>query len=433
MAKPLDPLGLGLNKADPTIMHIDMNSCFASVEQQANPFLRGRPISVSAYNSPKAIILAPSIEAKAAGIKLGMTNARGREICPDLLVLEPDPPKYRDAHMRFMNILRSYTDKVAPKSIDEAVADFSTSQILRRRSMEQIGRDIKQRVKDDIGEWMRVNVGIGTSRWTAKMAAGLHKPDGLDIITHQNIEDMYQQLELRDLTGISWRNEARLNTYGIYTPTDFYHASLQTLRKQVFQSVVGYYWYCELRGWEMQDYTSTRRTFGHTYALGQKTSDKAKLVPMLMKLCEKTGRRLRRHGSYARGIHLSLIYEDHTSWHKGRRIKSTMYATQDIFKQAIVLFNQQPHKKVVTNLTITVYDLANSDYLPKSLFEVGKTDVIERSKAFDEVNDRYGEFTLMPATMLDIKDIIPDRIAFGGAQELEDLYTQKNEEIHKNI
>lgn len=424
MAKPIDPFGLQPNTEEPLTMHIDMNSCFATVEQQANPLLRGRPIAVSAYDTPKAIIIAPSIEAKAAGIKLGMTNYEGKQLCRDLVVLTPDPPKYRDAHIRFRNIFMSYTDKVRPKSIDEAVMDFSGSQAIRTKSMVQIGHEIKRRVREEIGEWMRVNVGIGTSSFLAKTAAGLHKPDGLDVITHKNLLDIYRGMELTDITGISYRNEARLNTCGIYTPMDFYNAPMQVLKKQVFQSINGYYWYCRLRGYEMDSIDYGRKTFGHTYALGQKTADKTKLAPMLMKLCEKTGRRMRRSGYCAQGVHLSLIYQDHTMWHKGRRTNSYVYTTQDIFRQAMLLFNRQPYKKVVTNLFVTVYDLMPSDFMPPNMFDTGKVDVVSRSRAIDNINDRYGEFTVIPADMLDVKDIILDRIAFGGAKEIEDLYNR---------
>lgn len=422
MAKPIDPFGLKINTEEPLCMHIDMNSCFATVEQQANPLLRGRPVAVSAYDSPRAIIIAPSIEAKAGGIKLGMSNAEGRVLCPDLLVLTPDPPKYRDAHIRFRNIFMSYTDNVTPKSIDEAVIDFKGSQAIRTRSMVQIGHEIRRRVKQEIGEWMKINVGIGPTRFLAKTAAGLNKPEGLDVIDYRNILDVYGGMQLRDITGINIRNEARLNAYGIFTPIDFFNAPLQLLKKQVFQSINGYYWYCRLRGYEMDNVDHKRRTFGHTYALGQKTADKTKLAPMLMKLCEKTGRRLRGHGYYAKGVHVAFMYEDRTYWHKGRDTKALLYSTQDIFRHAMLLYNLQPHNKVVTNLTISVYGIVPNTHAQVSIFDGGKQDVVSRTKAFDMINNRYGEFTISPAEMLDVKDIILDRIAFGGSRDLEDLY-----------
>src|SRR4029079_6897865 len=110
-------LELPLNPAEPTVMHIDLNSCFATIEQQANRKLRGRPVAVAAYTSPRGCILAPSIEAKTYGVKTGMMVAEGKELCPDLLILNSDPPKYRDAHLRLKKIFESYTNSVTPKSI----------------------------------------------------------------------------------------------------------------------------------------------------------------------------------------------------------------------------------------------------------------------------------------------------------------------------
>src|SRR5688572_24295331 len=96
--RPMAENNLFFNPAIPNIMHIDLNSCFASVEQQANPLLRGKPLAVAAYDAPYGAILAPSVEAKLYGIKTGMSVREGRELCPFLVVREPDPPKYRQVH-----------------------------------------------------------------------------------------------------------------------------------------------------------------------------------------------------------------------------------------------------------------------------------------------------------------------------------------------
>jgi DNA polymerase IV len=312
MKLPDTTFGLRINASEPLTMHIDMNSCFATMEQQANPLLRGRPVVVAAYPSPRGCIVAPSIEAKQFGIKTGMMVQDGRALCPDIVVLTPDPPKYRDAHIRFKRIFLSYTDKVTPKSIDEAIIDFTGSQIIKHKSLVDVGYEIKKRVKEDIGEWVRVNVGIGTNRFLAKTAAGLHKPDGLDVIRDTDVLKIYKNLELTDLDGIAHRYEARLNAHGILTPMDFYNAELPLLKKQVFKSINGYYWYLRIRGHEVDAYDTKRRTFGHTYALKKRTNNPEYLSRLLMKLCEKCGRRLRRNDYYAEGIHVSCIYEDGT-------------------------------------------------------------------------------------------------------------------------
>src|SRR5689334_18383134 len=109
---------LPINKAEPRVMHIDLNSCFAIIEQQANRLLRGRPVGVSAYDTPKGFILAASYEAKAKGVKLGVNVREARDMCPGIVIVTPDPSKYREAHRRFKELMEEYTSDVAPKSID---------------------------------------------------------------------------------------------------------------------------------------------------------------------------------------------------------------------------------------------------------------------------------------------------------------------------
>lgn len=415
-------LEMPLNSAEPTIMHIDLNSCFATIEQQANRNLRGRPIAVAAYLSPRGCILAPSIEAKQYGVKTGMMVQEGKALCPDLIVLPSDPPKYRDAHQRLKHLFTSYTNLVAPKSIDEAVIDFTGSQAIKQKTMVEIGYEIKQRVYQELGEWMKINVGISTNRFWAKTAASLHKPDGLDVITKDNILDVYRQLELTDLTGINIRYERRLNAAGIYTPLEFVGASIQKLKLEVFHSIVGYYWYVRLRGWEIDAVEFKRRSIGHTYALGKKTNNIDELSKLLMKLCEKVGRRMRRFDYCAEGIHVSCHYQDGGHWHKGMKVGLRLYTTQEIYRWAMKLLKEQGSHRVVTNLFITVYELRPYEPEQLSIFDGNKQDKRALSKALDAINNRYGEMTIVPAMMAGMGDVILDRIAFGSIKDTLDLY-----------
>src|SRR5918911_140525 len=191
------PMDLPINTSEPKVMHVDLNSCFATLEQQASPRSRGKPLVVAAYDSPGGCVLAPSIEAKQLGITTGMSVRDARILCPTVIVRMPHPTLYRDAHMKFKKIFQDYTPDVTPKSIDEAVLDFSrvNNQVLFRKSLIDIGFEIKRRIRQEIGEWVSCNVGIRTNRFLAKTAAGLHKPDGLDIITFRNVEKIYSQLQ----------------------------------------------------------------------------------------------------------------------------------------------------------------------------------------------------------------------------------------------
>ncbi len=315
-------------------MHIDLNSCFAIIEQQANRLLRGKPVGIAVYDTPRGFILAASYEAKAKGIKLGVNVEQSRSMCPGIIIMTPDPAKYREAHKLFKAVLLEYSPDVTPKSIDEFIVNLEHSSALKRvvasiselvassgekretsyeilhnQAMLAIGQEIKEEIRERLGEWVTVNVGIGTNRFLAKYAAGFGKPDGMTLIDYRNLRDMYEGMRLVDLPGINTRYRARLRINGIYTPLDFLEADLQVLKKQVFKSIVGYYWYLQLRGHEVTTKESKRQSIGHQYALSEKTMDIDKLEPLLLKLCEKTGRRLRKNNLYAQGIHLYLGFE----------------------------------------------------------------------------------------------------------------------------
>lgn len=409
-----------INRNTPKVMHIDLNSCFATVEQQAHSHLRGKPLVIAAYTSPNGCVVAPSIEAKTFGIKTGMTVRDARLLCPDVIVRDPDPVMIRDVHIKFRNITRDYSPNVVPKSIDEVVINFD-GVLAIQRGLENIGYEIKKRFRKEIGEWISCNVGIGTNRFLAKLAASLHKPDGLDVLNHENLLDTYTSLKLTDLNGINTRFEARLNANGIFTPLQFFQATETALKKNVFKSIIGSQWYLRLRGFEVDDVQFSRKSYGQDFALGKFTSDVEVLSQYIMKLCEKMGRRLRRAGFVARGIHIGMIYDDWTYWHRGRKVTQPMFTTQDLFTKAMWVFNQQPVRKIVSKLSVSCYDLESSKESQQSLFdEYDKRKEI--AQAIDKVNDKYGEFVITPALMMGMGDVILERIAFGAVKELEDIY-----------
>ncbi len=495
---------LPLNKASARIMHIDLNSCFSIIEQQANRLLRNRPVGVAAYDTPHGFVLAASYDAKRMGVKLGVNVAEARRLCPGIVIMTPDPAKYREAHRRFKELMLEYTSDVSPKSIDEFVLNLAGSPILRSgASMTEIGLEIKQKVAERLGEAVTVNIGIGPNRFLAKYAAGFDKPDGMTLINHTNLEAYYAcrtpstcasfgasartakevytdtatadrsgqaknsqepskgfgfaknlsgrcgvcgGMDLMDLPGINVRFKRRLQMYGIMTPLDFLQAERRVLEKVVFQSIGGYYWYLRLRGYEIDDYQSKQRTIGHQYALPSKTDDKHELARLLMKLCEKVGRRVRRGELTAGGIHLYLSFLNYQeipmkdngfiggenlasqrAWHQGQKVGYRLYSTESIYKAAMVLLEKAEIIAKVRGMSITVYDLQPARPEQLNFFETNteptenlRTFGAERriSDAVDAVNNRYGEFVVTPASMMDMSGEILDRVAFGSVKDL---------------
>lgn len=406
-----------LNRHKPLLMHIDLNSCFATIEQQVNPLLRGKPIVVAAYGTPNAFILAPSIEAKRIGIKMGMRVSDALMIYPNIVVRTPDPSLYRDVHQKFKKIFMDYSPDVTPKSIDEAIIDFHPVANLHT-DLISVAKEIKERMKQEIGEWIFCSIGIGTNMFLAKLGASLHKPDGLTYIDHTNLLDTYQKAELLDFCGINVRYQLRLNMNGIYTPLDFFKATREKLEKQIFRSVIGGRWFDKLRGFEADQKDFGIKSIGQQYAIKFATDDHSELSRLIMKLCEKMGRRLRNKSFTARGIHMWFGYKDHTGWHRGRLMERDMYTTKELYDHAKIIFSMQPEYKKVSQIGISCYRLSPFDSRQMHLFEEDFHKARKVADAADKLNDKYGEFTVVPGIMMDMDDLILDRIAFGGVKDL---------------
>ncbi len=405
-----------VNTEPPMIMHIDLNSAFASAEQQAHPHLRGMPMGVTNRLSKECCVIAASYEAKDLGIKVGMRRTEALEICPNFIILETDAPKYHKVYEKLVKIMQDYSPNIKMKSIDEGIIDFHGMEpVLKGRTLEDIGKEIKQRVKIEIGDYMRINIGIGTNRFLAKQAAGWHKPDGLDIIDHRNLMDYYSQIELMDISGIAERNKARLNACHIMTPLQFIGAKEFTLKKQVFKSINGTHWYKRLRGYETDDYETNLGMIGRQWVVRNPSDDPEYLNSCLSYLCETTGMKLRYKQVEARGICVWARLQSGENWHGKRMYKSTFYTNHEIYRRAMEQFNNCPRSSRVQTIGIYCYELTPSSRSQMTIFED-----IEKEKwitqAMDEINDFYGAFTLHLGSTMEGKKHIKQKIPFGGTE-----------------
>lgn len=407
----------GYNTARPLIMHIDLNSCFATVEQQSRPLLRHRPVAVMNRRTEHTAVVTASYEAKAKGVKVGMRYKDALKLAPNLVALESDPAKYRYVYHRLLDIMNDYSAHVTMKSIDEGVIDFTqATSLMRDRPLEEIGREIKQRLRDEVGSYMRCNVGIGTNRFLAKTAAGLHKPDGLDVITHDNLRAVLGGLQLTDLTGIAKHNEHRLNSVGIYTPLEFLDADPVTLRKMVFKSIVGEQWHQRLRGWEVDDVIHDVKTIGRQYVLEERNLPLHQIAKRLHNLCESVGSRLRSQGRVARGVSVYIKTNDRQYWQARHMAQLPFYSDQAIYAQAWSLLSQAPTG--IREIGISCYELSHDTDPQLSLFgdQVARDRAV--TEAVDVINQRFGERTIHSADTLETQRIVKQKIPFGSTRFL---------------
>ena len=405
------------NHARPLVMHIDLNSCFATTEQQARPMLRGKPVAILNRRTEYTMIITASYEAKARGVKLGMKFRDAKKLCPDLVGIESDPPKYRFVYHKLMAIMGEYSPRVTMKSIDEGTIDFAFSPALfRERDLVVIGQEIKQRLREEIGCWMRCNIGIATNRWLAKTAAGLHKPDGLDSITPDNLREVLATLKLQGLTGIAERNEHRLNAIGIYTPLEMLDADEATLRL-AFGGVVGEWWHKRLRGWEVDDVDYDLKSCGRQYVLERPDLSRREIVQRLHHLVESVGAKMRSQGKCARGVYVVTRTYDHTNWHAQYLAPLPFFSDAAVWAIAQHLFSGAPAKRI-RFISVTCYHLSNDTGNQLSLFgdELARGRLL--TSALDEINTRYGERTIHAADTLGTGIYVKAKIPFGSTRYL---------------
>jgi DNA polymerase-4 len=410
------------NRAPPLTMHIDLNSCFATVEQQARPKLRGKPVVVNNRHSPNAAIVTASYEAKRLGIKMGMRMNEARALVPQLISVETDPPKYHFVYQKLLRILQSYSPSVVMKSIDEGIIDFSdTRGNINTGSLTDIGREIKARLKSEIGNYITCNVGIGPNRFLAKTAAGLHKPDGLDEINYKNLRATFTDLKLTDLTGIAHRNQARLNAVGIMTSLQFLDASQDTLSRLVFKGKPGRDWYRRLRGYEVDAEPTKMGIVGRQFVLDGFGLSRDDILRRLHFLSFSTGAKLRLKNKQARGVYVYARTRDYGKWSAHHLFEQPLDRSDIIYETVRQLFTQAPAASFIKEIGVSCYHLSDSNVTQPSLLEAPKFTSRNITRLLDNLNARYGASTIQPASVVGLEKLMKQKIPFGSTRYFEML------------
>jgi DNA polymerase-4 len=263
---------------------------------------------------------------------------------------------------------------------------------------------------------MRCNVGIATNRFLAKTAAGLHKPDGLDVITPANLREVLANLKLTDLTGIAAANAARLNAIGIFTPIQFLVASEETLRKVVLKSICGTQWYQRLRGYEVDDYDPDIKTIGRQYVLESRHLTYAQILQRLFHLAEEVGVKLRLKNKRARGVYVYAKTHGHGFWRKSHMASLPFYTNQTIWHIAKQLFAGAPPD--IREIGVTCYGICEPADEQLSLFadELAREQLV--TAVVDDINLRFGARTIHSAETLPTNGKVKAKIPFGSTRYL---------------
>ena len=409
-----------------TIMYVDLNSCFATTEQQARPKLRNKPVAILNRLTENSAIIAASIEAKALGVKVGMRANEAKDICKDIVFAETEPSKYIYVHEKLKSILKSYSPKVLMKSIDEGLVDLSeASEEVRNMTPRELASEIKERLRTEVGCYMKCNVGFSYNRFLAKLAGELHKPDGLDCITNNNIREVFSHLKLTDLPGINKKTEKRLKVYGIDNPLKLLDAKEETLRIQVLGSVEGTKWYYRLRGVETDERDEQTKSIGRQFVLAPNTKlDEVKI--RLAHLAEDVGFRLRSQDLHARGIYVWVTFnlsENNFTAHKNFLKDHTFNTDIEIIEYSKQLFediikenaNKSNNPRIIG---VSLYKL-ETEPTKQLTFGYEKNEKAAKvAEVVDAINNRFGSRTVHSAYTLKSNDM-HTKIPFGSTRYLD--------------
>ncbi len=416
------------------IAHLDMNSYFASVEQQANSTLRGQPVGVCAYLHEYGCVIAASVEAKKMGMKVGMTVRDARAAVPSARFVQNDPPKYRAVTSRIFSLLHELSDRVEHYSIDEAFIDL-TGWCRDAAEASFLLSRVKSRITYEIGDWLRCSVGIAPTRFLAKTASDLKKPDGLTIITHENLDDVLSRLDLEDVCGIGPRMRRRLEKLGYKNLLAVKAAPTANLMRAF--GIGGFYLQAKLQGADIETIEKAGeripKSIGHSYCVPMATNREGKIPATLMRLTERASRRMRREGLLASGIAVSVGFRELGGarpqgpfWTPGKDgAGGSVHGgfgepTDDslsIVQKALELLGEMWHGQSVNFLAVTLFELSQPNTQTSLITHFDRKRSV--SRAIDQIKDKYGDRSLVVGDMLKLEDEAPDRIGFRKVEGID--------------
>jgi DNA polymerase-4 len=384
-----------------TIMHVDMNAFFAAVEQQSNPALRGRPIAVTG-SEKRSIILTASYEARAFGVKTGMAHFEAFESCPQLILVPANNRLYTHISTQIMALMKDYTPLVEVFSVDEAFLDLSGSLRLFG-GVERIAYLIKSRIKARFG--ITCSVGVAPNKLLAKLASEQKKPDGLTIYRAEEIPAVLENMPIQELCGIGRRLGRQLHGFGIFTCGQLARFPADILRKKY--GIVGERLHNMAKGVDDSPVVPEAsrapvKSVGHSRTLRDDLKERDAICAFLLQLAEMVGRRARRYQASGRVVTLTLRYADFSTMSRQQVQPDYLSDSEGIYLAAVKILDsldvEQPVRLLGVRLSSLRFQTGQIPLFPEERRRYLLTE------ARDRANDRYGDFTVMFARLLEQKD-----------------------------
>jgi DNA polymerase-4 len=403
-------------------LFVDFNSYFASVEQQDDPALRGRPVAVAPVMAETTCCIAASYEAKAFGIRTGTPVWEARERCPEIVVLQGRPARYVEVHHQLMQAIQDCIPHGKAESIDE-VPCWLIGRERKRENAEAIARQIKTTLLDRGFDAIRCSIGIAPNKFLAKTASDMQKPDGLTVLEMADLPHTLHRLELRDFCGIGPSMERRLQRAGIRSVEALCAASRERLRA-AWGSVEGERYWLQLRGFELPERKSQRGSVGHSHVLGPELRSYDGARSVLFKLLAKAAMRLRHEGFLAGGLAIRMRFVGLDKRFERDLSFAPIDDTPTLLKllgrellpleRALASGRWKPKRHPPLSVSVTLVQLeARGSVSGELMAERHRSR--EMSATLDAINRRYGNNAVYFGAMQQAlsQQAAPMRIAFG--------------------
>lgn len=428
---------MNLPRSERLIVHLDMNSFFATVEQQANRSLRGKPLGVCAYLGKHGCIIAPSREAKRLGVRVGMSVAEAKQRVPSMAFVQADPPKYRSVIGRVFAMLHELSDAVEHYSIDEAFLDCTGWFTNDLALIEPLLR-VKQRIRTEIGDALTCSIGVAPTRLLAKLASDYEKPDGFTMISHASLRPFLAEHTLTDVAGIGERNRRKLARLGIFTVLDFIDHPPEHLLRLYGKPF--YFLQAGLLGLAcdstIQFHNTVPKSVGHSYCVPRRVSEAGQLLAVFMKLTEKAGQRLRALQRHAGGVVVTIgsasaappsgpLLSHRTGYQSAHHAFGE--PVSDVFAllsaSLSTLHSLWNGEDPLSFLAITFIDLqpwtTQQSAAPLQTAHPSQEKRLRVSQALDQVHAKYGSEALVFGEVLKAAREAPDRIGFRKTEGID--------------
>ncbi len=387
-----------------TILHVDMDAFYACASLLSHPQLVGQPVIIG--GGDRGVVLSATYEARRYGVSAAMPMGRARRLCPQAHVIAPDYPRYTRISAAVMAVLGQITPLVEPLSLDEAFLDVAG---VRRRfgSPAQIATLIRDTIADEQG--LPCSVGVAPTKYVAKLASGLAKPDGLLVVPVTEVVTFVQQLPVGALWGVGERTEEHLHRLGLRTVADIAHTPVDTLRRALGEPGASLHALAWGRDERRVTPIRAERSVGADQTFAVDLDDPREIHRRLLRLAEKTASRARAQGVMGRTITIKVRFSDFSTITRSRTRRDPTDVTQEIYELARRLFDELGLQRARLRLVgVRLEGLIEAEEAPiQARLDEPEHGWRDADRAIDRASARFGAGAVRPAALVTSRSAAP--------------------------